>query len=406
MDGGLIELKNILDAQGRAWEEFKKANDARIADIEKKGVSDAVLTDKLAKINAALDGYKGEIDALAKKAFRPGAGADVDPDKEAHRKAFSAFMRKGTETGLLDLERKAITVGVLGDGGYALPEVIDTMISERLVDISPMRAVAEIVTVSTSDWKRIHNTRGMASGWVGETTARTATNTPTIVEIPAIMGEIYANPQASQQSLDDLAFNVEAWIADNIATEFAFQEGGAFVTGNGTNKPKGITAYTTAATADASRAFGTVEHVATGVSADFAASNKGDKLIDLVFKLKAGFRANASWMLAKAILGEVRQFKGSDNNYLFQPGLAAGTPATLLGYPIVEAEDMPVKAANSLSIAFGDFKRGYCIVDRVGIRSLRDPYSNKPNVGFYTTKRVGGMVTDSEAIKFLKFSVS
>ena len=406
MDGGFLELKNILEAQGRAWEEFKKANDAKIAEIEKKGVSDVVLNDKLAKINAALDGYRAEIDAIAKKTFRPGAGGEVDPDKHAHREGFKSWMRKGIETGLVELERKAVQVGVAGDGGYALPEVIDAMISERLVDISPMRAVAEIVTVSTSDWKRIHNTRGMASGWVGETAARTATNTPTLVEIPAIMGEVYANPQASQQSLDDLAFDVERWIADNIATEFAFQEGNAFVAGNGTNKPKGITAYTTAATADASRAFGTLEHVATGVSADFAATNKGDKLIDLVFRLKAGFRANASWMLAKAILGEIRTFKGSDNNYLFQPGLTAGTPATLLGYPIAEAEDMPVKAANSLSIAFGDFRRGYCIVDRVGIRSLRDPYTNKPNVGFYTTKRVGGMVTDSEAIKFLKFSVS
>lgn len=405
----MTEINDVIEKLAKGFEEFKSANDARIKAVEAKAGT-AHLDEKIAKINTEIDGLsaiKAQLDAIEKKVARPGGGApDEDPDKAAHRKAFAQFMRKGTEHGLTDLERKAISVGTPGDGGYALPEVIDSMISERLVDISPIRAISEVVTVSTADWKRIHNTRGMASGWVAETAARTATGTPTLVEIPAIMGEIYANPQASQQSLDDLFFDVEAWVADNVAVEFAYREGAAFVVGDGSSKPKGFTAYTTAATADSSRAFGTLEHVATGVSADFAASNKGDKLIDLTMKLKAGFRTGAVFVMGKAILGEVRQFKGSDNNYLFQPGLAAGVPNTLLGYPIVEAEDMPAKAASSLSIAFGNFRRGYAVVDRVGIRTLRDPFTNKPNVGFYTTKRVGGMVTDSEAIKLLKFSVS
>lgn len=220
------------------------------------------------------------------------------------------------------------------------------------------------------------------------------------------MGEIYANPQATQTMLDDVFFNAEAWIQDEIATEFMYQEGAAFVVGNGTNKPKGFLAYATAATADSARADGTIEHVATGVAGDFAASNKGDALINLVYKLKAGHRAGAVFTINKALLGEIRGFKNGDNDYIWRPGLDAGQPSTLLGYNVIEIEDMPTKAANSLSVAFGNFKAGYTIVDRMGARTLRDPFTNKPYVGFYTTKRVGGMLVDSEAIKVLKFSVA
>ena len=201
-------------------------------------------------------------------------------------------------------------------------------------------------------------------------------------------------------------FDAEAFIVGECAAEFAYQEGAAFVSGSGTKRPKGFLSYTTAATADASRAFGTIEHVATGVAGDWAASNKADVLITLVHKLKAGMRANARFVTNKALLAEIRTFKDGDSNYMWRPGLEAGQPSTLLGYPVVEAEDMPAKAASSLSLAFGDFKRGYTIVDRIGTRLLRDPYTNKPYVGFYATKRVGGMVVDSQAIKVIKFAAS
>ena len=221
------------------------------------------------------------------------------------------------------------------------------------------------------------------------------------------MGELYANPQVTQQSLDDLFFNVEAELSEQLVEEFAVKEGGAFVSGDGTNKPKGFLAYTTAATADSSRAFGTIEHIATGVSGDFAASNKADVLYTTVQALKAGYRAGSSWVMGKALMFEIMRLKDTTGQYLWQPRISEnGLGLTLVGFPVVEAEDMPVKAANSLSIAFGNFRRGYLIVDRVGMRMLRDPYSNKPYVGFYTTKRVGGAVINSEAIKLVKFSLS
>jgi HK97 family phage major capsid protein len=400
------EIKGAVEALAKSVEDF------RATDRDYKSRTEAEIREAREKASAAIDAAeaakKAAEDAI-KRAARStvGASGEIDPDKAEHKKAFNSFLRKGIETGLADLERKAVNVTTAGDGGYALPEQIESVIAQRLLEISPVRSVANVVSVSTSDYKQLVDTRGMASGWVGEAGARTATNTPTFYEAAALMGEIYANPQATQQSLDDLMFNVEAWVAASIADEFAFREGAAFVSGDGTNKPKGFLNYATAATADSSRLWGTLEHVATGVSADFAASNKGDKLVELVYKLKAGHRANAVWMTNKAILAEIRAFKESTTNaYLWQPGLAAGQPSTLLGYNVVEAEDMPAKAANSLSIAFGDFRAGYTVVDRVGIRSLRDPYSNKPYVGFYVTKRVGGMVVNSEAIKVLKFSVT
>lgn len=399
-----VEIKAAVDELGRAWQAFQDA------DKQAKARSEGEQKEMLERINRALDAAeaaKRDAEKAIVSAERQVSAAPPDAAKAQHRAAFNQFVRKGVDAGLVDLERKAVNVTTAGDGGYALPEQIDSVIAKRLLDISPIRSIASVVTVSTSDYKQLVDTRGIASGWVGEATARTSTGTSTLYEAVASMGEIYANPQATQQSLDDLMFDVEAWLASGIADEFAYQEGVAFVTGNGTNKPKGFTGYTTAATADSARAWDTLEHIATGVSADFAASNKGDKLYDVVYKLKAGHRANARWVTNRALLGEIRQFKEATTNaYLWQPGLAAGQPSTLAGYPVTESEDMPAKAANSLSLAFGDFKAGYTIVDRVGIRSLRDPFTNKPYVGFYTTKRVGGMVVNSEAIKFLKFSVA
>lgn len=400
-----IEIKSAVEALAQAVAEF------RALDRDYKSRADAERADALSKANAAIEAAeaaKAAAEAAATKAGRlsVGGAGDVDPAKAEHRRAFNAFVRKGVETGLAEIERKATQLAANADGGFALPEEIAREVQARLVDISPVRQVATVVSVSTNDYKRLVDIRGTSSGWVGETTARTETNTPSLAERAAFMGEVYANPRATQWSLDDIFFNVEAWLSESVATEFARQEGNAFIVGDGTNKPKGFLNYTTAATADASRADATLEHIATGVAGDFAASNKADVLVNTVYKLKAGFRAGAAWMTNKAILGELRGIKDTTGQYLWQPGLAAGQPSTLLGYPVLEAEDMPAKAANSLSIAFGNFRAGYCIVDRVGVRTLRDPYSSKPYVSFYTTKRVGGMLLDSEAIKVVKFAAA
>lgn len=402
------ELKTVIDDLGKSWADFQAA------DRDTKCRAESERKEILEKVNAAVDAAEAakkraeEASLKANRAAIGGAGgSQPDEAKAEHKKAFGAFLRKGREDGLREIEQKALTIGTAADGGYALPEEIASVIQAKLVDISPIRAIATQVQVSTNDYKRLIDVRGTASGWVGETAARTATNTPQLAEVPAFMGDLYANLTASQFSLDDIFFNAEAWLAESMSTEFARAEGAAFVVGTGTNQPKGFLAYTTAATADSGRAFGTIEHVATGVAGDFAASNKGDTLVSMVYKVKAGFRRNATWVTNKAILGEVRAFKEATTNaYMWQPGLAGGQPSTLLGYPIVESEDMPAKAASALGIAFGDFRAGYCVVDRVGIRTLRDPYTNKPNVLFYSTKRVGGMLLDSEAIKVVKFAVS
>jgi len=400
------ELKDILQKQGEAFEQFKQANDAMIK-AKADGKSVEAFEAKLSKINDDLGkiaDLKAAVQELEKKMNRPGAAGEADPIKAEHKQAFARFMRKGVEDGLGELQAKAYNITTDGDGGYAVPEELDRDILSKLVDVSPIRQIATVRTVSTSDYKKLVNIHGTSSGWVDEDDARTATNSSSFSQVTPFMGELYAYPQATQQMLEDVFFNAEQWIVDEVSTEFSRVEGAAFVTGDGTKKPKGFLSYTTAATADSSRAFGTLQHIVSGAAADWAASNPQDKLMDVVYALKAGFRTNARWVMNKGILGEIRKFKATDGSYLWRPGLEAGQPDTLLGYGITEAEDMPAKAANALSIAFGDFRRGYLIVDRIGTQTLRDPYTNKPYVGFYVRKRVGGCVVDSEAIKLLKFS--
>ena len=409
----LPEIKALLDTMQKAFEDFKTINNDRLARIEKGGATgdfEAKLAAVQGDIAKALD-LKKEIERVEAKANLQGllGGTKGDSaEKLAYKEAFfQKFVRKGNDTGLKELEAKAMSIGTPADGGYAVPEQIDREIEKLVRDISPVRSVANVVTVGTSDYKKLVNVNGIASGWVGETAARPATNTSQLAEVAPPIGEIYANPQVTQQALDDLFYNVEADVQSQLVEEFALQEGAAFVSGNGTNKPKGFLAYTTAATADSSRAFATLEHIATGVSADFAASNKADVLYNAIAALKAAYRTGAVWMMNKNVMFEIMRIKDTTGQYLWQPTLSDNAlMMKLLGFPVAEAEDMPAKAANSLSIAFGNFKRGYTIVDRVGMRMLRDPYSNKPYVGFYTTKRVGGAVVNSEAIKLIKFSAA
>ena len=408
-----METKELLESISKGFEDFKTANDARLAKIE-KGQSATDIDAKLAAIQADITqamALKDRMDLMESKANYAHLLGDKNgnPDKAAYKSAFfDRFVRKGEDSAdLKALQSKAMSIGTPADGGYAVPEELDRSIEKLMRDVSPVRQVANIVTVGSSDYKKLVNVNGIASGWVGETTARTATNTSQLAEVTPFMGELYANPQVTQQALDDIFFDVEAEVTAQLAEEFAVAEGAAFVSGNGTNKPKGFLAYTTAATADSARAFGTLEHIATGVAADFAASNKGDVFYDIIGKLKAGYRTGAVWMMNKAIMFEVMKFKDTAGQYLWQPRLTdSGIGLTLLGFPVIEAEDMPAKAANALSIAFGNFQRGYTIVDRIGMRMLRDPYTNKPYVGFYTTKRVGGMVVNSEAIKVMKFATA
>lgn len=314
--------------------------------------------------------------------------------------AFAGFVRSGAT-----VEMKAFT-GVTGDsGGFAVPREIDGQIDALLKSASPIRSIANVVKVGSAGYRKLVTTGGTASGWAAETGTRTETTTPTFVEIAPPMGELYANPSASQAMLDDAQFDVEDWLAGEIAVEFAKAEGAAFVNGSGINRPKGFLQQPTAVTADGARAFGTLQYLASGAAADFAA-NPQEKLIDLVQALRAPYRQGAAWVMNAATLARIRKFKTTDGAFVWQPSLTAGQPATLLGYPVVEAEDMPDIGANALAIAFGNFKLGYLIAERTETAILRDPYSNKPFVNFYATKRIGGCVTNSEAIKVLKFAAA
>jgi len=318
----------------------------------------------------------------------------------ARGSGFGGYLRSGST-----VEMKSFNATSGDAGGYALPSEIDAVIDRTLAAISPIRSVANVVKVGSAGYRKLVTTGGTPSGWAAETDARTETATPTFNEIAPSMGELYANPSASQAMLDDAQFDVEAWLAEEIATEFAKAEGSAFVGGNGTNRPKGFLSATMSAAGDASRAFGSLQYVPSGAAGDFAA-NPQDKLIDLVQTLRAPYRQGAVWVMNAATLARIRKFKTSDGAFLWAPGMVAGQPATLLGYPVIESEDMPDIAANSLALAFGNFKAGYLIAERSETAILRDPYSNKPFVNFYAVKRVGGCVSNSEAIKILKFAAS
>ena len=396
-------IKSLLEEQGKAFEEFKAANDAELK-AKADGKAFGELAEKTAKINAELDRLSGAIDEIAKKGNRPAAGTDEICKK--HAQAWGQFVRKGIETGLAELEQKAWQTGTNADGGYAVPIEQDKEIMRLLTDLSPMRQVCRVVTVNTPDFRKLVNLGNAGAGWVGETDARPQTAAPQFAQLTPDMGEIYANPQVTQRALDDLFFNVESELARDIAEAFAVKEGVAFLSGagtaTGTKDPKGLLAATTATTADATRAFGTVQHVKTGVANGFATSNPADSLLDLIYAAKAGYRQAGKFMMSSVTLATVRKWKDSDGNYIWQPSMQAGQPSMLFGYPVVTNEDMPSVGAGAFPVIFGDFARAFWIIDRIGIRTLRDPYSNKPYVGFYTTKRVGTMLADSCAVKFLK----
>lgn len=397
------ELKRLIEALQKAFEEYKAANDARLEEM-KRGGSGAEFESKLANLEKEIKRIEEEKAALEAKMNRPGAvGGDEDKAAaEEHKTSFMGWMRKGTEGDLSDLESKALNLGSDTDGGFAIPEVLSTQIYSLLETSTPMRGICRSITVGNEDYKELVNLHGLGSGWVGETDPRPTTDTPKLAEVSPVMGEIYANPEATQKSLDDIFFNVEAWLTEELSSTFAVAENAAFTLGDGSKKPKGLLAYDSADTADGTRPFGTVQYLKTGVADNLPATNPSDLLIDVIYALKAGHRAGARWMMSGLTLATIRKWKDSEGNYLWQPGLQAGQPSLVLGYPVTENEDMPGVGANSLCLAFGNFQKAYTIVDRMGIRMLRDPYTHKPYVGFYTTKRVGGFLKDSEAVKLVK----
>ena len=352
----------------------------------------------LGALRSDVDEVKSRLEKVSRAAARPALGGAVAPSIEL--KGFvDGYLRHGRET-----ELKSVTGTVLADGGFAVPREIDAMIAAQLKKISPIRAISQVVQTGTAGYRKLITTGSTASGWVSETAARPETATPKFAEIVPPMGELYANPSASQAMLDDTAFNLEEWLANEIAMEFARAEGAAFINGTGTNQPRGFLGAATSLVNDNTRPFGTLQFIASGNAAAFDTTPEL-KLIDLVHSLKAGHRQGANFVMNSATLAQVRKFKAADGSFIWQPGILDGQPARLLGYPVIEAEDMPDIAAGVFPIAFGNFKAGYLIAERKATRILRDPFTNKPYVNFYATKRIGGQVLDSDAIKLLKISL-
>ncbi|MFM9976093.1 MAG: phage major capsid protein, partial [Beijerinckiaceae bacterium] len=285
-----------------------------------------------------------------------------------------------------------------------VPVPAERELLRRLALVSPIRSLATVREISGSQLKKAFSTTGPIAGWAGEIAARPQTNSQILADLTFPVMELYAMPSATQTLLDDGAIDIEQWIADEVETVFAEREGQAFVAGDGIDKPKGFLGYTNVA--NAGWTWGNIGYLATGISAGFAAANPSDILIELAYSVKGGYRQNGTFIMNRGTQSSIRRFKDAQGTYLWQPPAAVGAQATLMNFPVVESEDMPAIAANSYSVAFGDFRRGYLVVDRMGIRILRDPYSAKPYVLFYTTKRVGGGVQDFDAIKLLKFGVS
>lgn len=397
----LNEVTEGMYALGNAWEQFKQVNENRLSEIERKGHADPLHDGHLQRINDALDQHKSRMDRMETVHARPGRemkslGYNGD-DQAEYKSAFNMYLRKGMDSGLEQIQSKALSVGTDANGGFLVPNQMADLIVSIVNESSPLRALATVETISSDSLDIIEDVTDMDAAWGDETTVRSAETTSSTLGRNTIdTFELYAQPQATQKLVDDSSINIEEWVARKVADKMARLEAAAFVGGNGTTQPKGILTYT------AGTAFGQIQQINSGTSAVVTA----DSLVQLYFSLKDEYARNATFLMHRTTVQAVRLLKeATTNQYLWQPGLTAGTPNTLLGVPVALAADMPVAAASSLSVAVGDFKRGYLIVDRIGIRTLRDPFTSKPFVKFYTTKRVGGEVVNTDAIKILKLSV-
>jgi HK97 family phage major capsid protein len=392
------DVKALFGELKTAHEAFKTTVDANLG----KKADDAVVQATLDNINAALTELQTAVDEQAKinAAAKLGDGfviGDIKADPE-YTAAFKAHMRRGDNSSAE--VKAAMQKAADADGGYLAPIEWDRTIGEKLKKISPMRAESRVITISVAGFKKYFSDRAVGSGWVGETASRPATSTPQIGVLDFIPGEIYANPAISQGLLDDAAIDIEQWLGSEVDTEFSRQEGIAFLGGDGANKPYGILTYVTGAANAARHPYGAIVAKNTGA----AATLTGDGFVDLMYDLPSEFAANAKLYINRQSLGSARKLKDGQGNFLWQPSYALGQPQTLNGAPVVEMPDMPVVAAGNIAALYGDMEATYLVIDRVGIRVLRDPFSNKPFVHFYTIKRVGGGVHNPEPMRALKVS--
>ena len=437
-----VELRTAVEAVNRGFDEFKAANDKRLAEIEKKGSADSLTVERVENLSTKLGelGERqrkietrlsrphlggGDADAEETKAARqfftavsgrPVAASDVDVGAYGeYQRAFVMYLHHG-EKMLSPDQTKALSVGVDAAGGYFVSAEMDNAIVKRLFESSPMRSLARIVTARRDSFEFPIDSNDLVSGgWVGETDARAETATPEVGKGRISTHEQFANPRNTQKLLDDSDFPVEQWLTDKIGDKLTRDEATAFVSGNGVARPRGFLNYSGAATtqADSARSWGVLQYVATGAAGGFdsstvdATASPADELVDLVATLNPGYRPNATWLMNRSLEALIQKIKDNDGNYIWRASdIQRGSPASLLGYPLALGEDLPDAATDSFSVAFGNFRQAYLILERQGTRTLRDPFSAKPYVQFYTTRRVGGDVVNFDAIKLLKMGVS
>ena len=385
----------------RAMGEIGETKSAVAGFLREFGVFQDEMKARFAQTEARMEA----IDRKAAQAARPALSRAAETEAP-HRKALAAYLRTGDDEGLrsVSLERKGLNTAVNAEGGYLVDPQTAARIQSALTGAGSLRAVAAVVQVEANAFDVLVDHGDIGHGWSTEAAAVAETSTPQIERVSIPLHELSAMPKASQRLLDDAAFDIEGWLADRIADKFARAESAAFISGTGPDKPRGLLTYPLAPAG--SEAWGEIGYVPTGVAGEFSGVSPADAIVDLVYSLGARYRARASFVMNSKTAGAVRKMKDADGRFLWSDGLAAGEPARLMGYPVLIAEDMPDIAPDATAIAFGDFAAGYTIAERPDLRVLRDPFSAKPHVLFYATKRVGGDVTDFAAIKVLRFSVS
>jgi HK97 family phage major capsid protein len=423
------EMQAAVDAFNRTLAAFQTKCDDEFKAL-KKGKDDVITRAELVKINAAIDATKAEVNQLFKKANRPtltGTAAEqiietkavrefarwidtTDETKAAtarksYNAAYTKMVRRGVES-LDDLERKALSVGSAPDGGFWVEPARADRIITRVFETSDMRSLASVMEIGTSSIRFPLDRDETDVEWTGETQQRNEGKTAQVGDLEIPVHDMASKVRVTQNMLDDAVINVEEWINAKTSDKMGRGENTAFVVGSGPKRPEGFLTLPTSASVDATRAFRILQHIATGANGGFAATMPADKLLELIYAFKAPFRKNLRWAMNRTTLGMIRKFKDGQGNYIMAPRMdkEAGLIETIWNYGVSEFADMPDIAANSLSVALGDFKAGYQIVDRSGIRQLRDPYTQTPRIVYTTTKRVGGMVIDSDAIKVLKFA--
>ncbi len=398
------DIQTPLDDLARTFEEFKSTNNERLAVLEKGRSQDPLDEEKMARLEVSLENTEKRLKQMEVLLSRPA----VETTRESylgHAHAFMEYIRKGVDHSLHGYEQKALSTTPDRDGGYLVPSGLHDRLYTTLQIASVMRSLAHVREISTSALELLIDKDMADTGWVTETEDRVETRTPELAKIRIPVYEMYAKPRATQKLLDDASVSVEDWLSQKIAQKMAVMENAAFISGDGVNKPKGILSYET----DSGDAWqwGHLEEIRTGVKGDFTEGLGAINLQDIFFSLKPQYLPGSSWLMARSAQASIRKLKDTDSGrYLWEPPLSGSLTPTLLGYPVVISDDMPalIEGEASKAIVFGNFKEGYQIVDRTGIRVLRDPYSAKPYVEFYTTRRVGGDVVNFEALKVMNFS--